>query len=82
MTDNRTRLIQARERLGLSIGEMAVVMGVSPYTIRNWEGGTRTVSSCGARLLDVLDILQMLAPMVLDTMVRDAKAASGRLTVP
>ena len=82
MTDNRTRLIQARERLGLSIGEMAVVMGVSHYTIRNWEGGTRTVSSCGARLLDVLDILQMLAPMVLDTMVRDAKAASGRLTVP
>lgn len=75
MTDNRTRLIQARERLGLSIGEMAVVMGVSPYTIRNWECGTRTVSSCGARLLDVLDILQILAPMVLDTMVRDAKAA-------
>lgn len=75
MTDNRTRLIQARERLGLSIGEMAIVMGVSPYTIRNWEVGTRAVSSCGARLLDVLDILQILAPMVLDTMVRDAKAA-------
>ena len=61
---NRDRLIQARRRLDISDDEMARVLGVSPYTIRNWENGSRSVSPMAVRMLDVLDMLRVCAPDV------------------
>jgi putative transcriptional regulator len=43
----------AREKLGLSQREMAVLMGVSPRTLQNWEQGHRKPGQAAKMLLRV-----------------------------
>ncbi|MGA2499380.1 MAG: helix-turn-helix domain-containing protein [Tepidisphaeraceae bacterium] len=44
-----------RERLGLSQGLFARLIGVSRKLIEAWEAGTRTPSPMACRLLDAID---------------------------
>lgn len=56
------RLAQTRSRLDLSPAEMADYLGVPIYTLRKWESGERGSSAAVMRLLDVLGIVEALAP--------------------
>lgn len=56
------RLAQTRSRLDLSPAEMADYMGVPIYTLRKWESGERGSSAAVMRLLDVLGMVEALAP--------------------
>ena len=56
------RLAQTRSRLDLSPAEMADYLGVPIYTLRKWESGERGSSAAVMRLLDVLGMVEALAP--------------------
>ena len=56
------RLAQTRFRLDLSPAEMADYLGVPIYTLRKWESGERGSSAAVMRLLDVLGMVEALAP--------------------
>ena len=56
------RLAQTRSRLDLSPAEMADYLGVPIYTLRKWESGERGSSAAVLRLLDVLGMVEAMAP--------------------
>lgn len=56
------RLAQTRSRLDLSPAELADYLGVPIYTLRKWESGERGSSAAVMRLLDVLGMVEALAP--------------------
>lgn len=56
------RLAQTRSRLDLFPAEMADYLGVPIYTLRKWESGERGSSAAVMRLLDVLGMVEALAP--------------------
>ena len=56
------RLRATLDRLNLSEAQGADYLGVPVYTLRKWTTGTRTPSAVAVRLLDVLELLETLAP--------------------
>jgi transcriptional regulator with XRE-family HTH domain len=56
------RLADLRSRLDLSPAQMADYLGVPIYTLRKWESGERGGSATLLRLLDVLGLVEALAP--------------------
>ena len=56
------RLAQTRSRLDLSPAQMADYLGVPLYTLRKWESGERSGSATLLRLLDVLGMVEAMAP--------------------
>jgi transcriptional regulator with XRE-family HTH domain len=56
------RLADLRSRLHLSPAQMADYLGVPIYTLRKWESGERGGSATLLRLLDVLGLVEALAP--------------------
>jgi putative transcriptional regulator len=60
-------IAEARSRLGMSQSELAVLMGVSPRTLQDWEQGRRKPTGAAQTLLRVA----IAHPEVL----RDLKAA-------
>lgn len=55
-------LADTRSRLDLSPAEMADYLGVPIHTLRKWESGERSGSATLLRLLDVLGIVEAMAP--------------------
>jgi hypothetical protein len=55
-------------RRGLDETAAAGLLGVPVFTLRKWTGGTRAPSAAAVRLLDVLGVLEALAPPVLDAL--------------
>ena len=51
--DHATSVTTARAKLGLSQREMAVLMGISPRTLQNWEQGQREPHQSAKMLLRV-----------------------------
>lgn len=64
------RLAQTRERLGLTQPRMAVYLGVPVATYQSWEMGLRDPSASALRLLDVMGIVEALAPGVHSELLR------------
>lgn len=56
------RLADLRSRLDLSPAQMADYLGVPIHTLRKWESGERSASATLLRLLDVLGIVEAMAP--------------------
>lgn len=56
------RLADLRSRLDLSPAQMADYLGVPIHTLRKWESGERSGSATLLRLLDVLGMVEALAP--------------------
>jgi len=52
------RVKTTRSRLGMTPEAMAAYMGVTIYTYRKWENGTRVPGAAVTRLLDVLEIVE------------------------
>jgi len=51
---NAAQIHQLRDRLGLSQGLFAKLLGVSRKLVEAWEAGTRTPSPMACRLLDAI----------------------------
>ena len=58
------RLSATMERLGLTAQGAADYLGVPVPTIRKWIDGTRTPGAAVIRLLDVLGIVEAIAPSI------------------
>ena len=58
------RLSATMERLGLTAQGAADYLGVPVTTIRKWIDGTRTPGAAVIRLLDVLGIVEAIAPSI------------------
>jgi DNA-binding transcriptional regulator YiaG len=63
-TEITRRLLGTRQRLGLSQPRMAIYLGVAIPTYQSWETGLRDPSASVLRLLDVLGLVEALAPGV------------------
>ena len=61
-TDAALRLRSLRERLGLTPGQAAAYLGVPLATWRHWHDGLREPPAAVDRLLDVLGVVEALAP--------------------
>ena len=61
-TDAALRLRALRERLGLTPGQAAAYLGVPLATWRHWHDGLREPPAAVDRLLDVLGVVEALAP--------------------
>jgi DNA-binding transcriptional regulator YiaG len=61
-TVERIRALMARRNM--SQMDMARYLGVPQGTIGNWLGGTRTPNASVARLVEVLGMIEVLAPSI------------------
>jgi DNA-binding transcriptional regulator YiaG len=66
-TTERIRAVMARR--GMSQAAMSRYLGVPQGTIGNWLAGTRAPSRSVGRLLDVLGMVEALAPAIHDHLV-------------
>lgn len=60
--ESAVRVATLRARLGLTLHDCAEYLGVPVTTLIKWENGTRTPGSAAQRLLDVLGMIEVLAP--------------------
>jgi len=56
------RIKELRTRLSLSVDQCADMLNVSSHAVIKWENGTRTVSPATIRLIDILEMLEVMAP--------------------
>jgi len=56
------RIVATMERLNLSEARAADYLGVPVYTLRKWRTGERAPAAVALRLLDVLELLEAIAP--------------------
>lgn len=61
-------------RLQLSETRAAALLGVPVHTLRKWLNGTRCPGGATARLVAVLETLEVLAPAILAGLTPDAPA--------
>lgn len=59
-------------RLGLDEARAAQYLGVPVFTLRKWTTGTRTPSASAMRLLEVLGMIEALAPAIHQSLIPDA----------
>jgi DNA-binding transcriptional regulator YiaG len=63
-TPSPADLESLRARLGLSVPGLAAYLGAPDPTLRKWMNGTRTPPAAVARLVEVLGLVEALAPAV------------------
>ena len=71
----QTRLVALNAALCLTHEQVADYLGVSPHTLRKWISGERAPGGLLVRTLDILDLVQTLAPALHDAMVQDVTRA-------
>lgn len=62
-------------RLKLSEKGMANYLGVPVHTYRKWINGTRTPNASAVHLIELLGILEALAPNIVSNLIEQAKDA-------
>ncbi len=70
MTDKQfsADLLALIARRGLSEARAADLLGVPVFTLRKWTAGQRAPSAAAIRLLEVLGMLEALAPALLSAL--------------
>jgi DNA-binding transcriptional regulator YiaG len=58
------RIVETLNRLNLSDTQAADYLGVPVFTLRKWKTGERVPSAAVVRLLDVLGLVETLAPEI------------------
>lgn len=53
----------------LTEAQAAGLLGVPVFTLRKWQAGTRAPSAAAVRLVEVLDMLNALAPALLGALI-------------
>ena len=61
-TPDVDRLKDMRTRLALSVTQCADMLNVSTHAVLKWENGSRAVSPATMRLIDILEMLEVMAP--------------------
>lgn len=60
--ESAVRVATLRARLGLTLHDCASYLGVPVTTLIKWENGTRSPGSAAMRLMDVLGMIEVMAP--------------------
>ena len=55
-------------RRQLTEAQSAALLGVPVFTLRTWCAGTRTPTAAALRLVDVLCMVEVMAPAILDSL--------------
>lgn len=53
----------------LTEGQTAALLGVPVFTLRKWRTGTRAPNAAAVRLVEVLDLVAVLAPALIEGMI-------------
>jgi len=61
----------------LTEAQGAGLLGVPVFTLRKWRAGTRAPSAAAVRLVDVLGLVAVMAPALLEGMIPAAKPVTG-----
>lgn len=61
-------LLALISRRQLSEDQAAALLGVPVFTLRKWCAGTRTPTAAALRLVDVLCMVEVMAPAILDSL--------------
>lgn len=73
MSFNPTSLKQWRNRLGLTQAEHARLLGIPKRTYSNWEKGTRMPPAAGVVLIELLQMIEVMAPDIFNIRLANAK---------
>ena len=78
------QVLQTVERLGLSEAQAAQYFAVPVFTVRKWLTGEREPGAAVARLLEVMGLLEALAPNLHQTFLINLtpRAKRGRRATP
>jgi hypothetical protein len=78
------RVRQTVDRLNLDEGQAAAYFGVPVYTVRKWLTGEREPGAAVARLLEVMGLLEALAPNLHQTFLVNLtiRPTRGRRAAP
>ena len=78
------RVRQTVDRLNLDEGQAAAYFGVPVYTVRKWLTGEREPGAAVARLLEVLGMIEALAPNLHQTFLVNltVRPTRGRRATP
>jgi hypothetical protein len=78
------RVRQTVDRLNLDEGQAAAYFGVPVFTVRKWCTGEREPSAAVARLLEVMGLLEALAPNLHQTFLVNLtpRPTRGRRATP
>jgi transcriptional regulator with XRE-family HTH domain len=71
-----------KARLNLSDAGLADYLGVTVHAVRKWCAGTRAPESSALRLIDVLAIVETMAPDVHAVLVPAVAVAAGPAAAP
>lgn len=73
MTDKNPDFVAALAALinrhQLTEAQAAALLGVPVFTLRKWRTGARAPNAAAVRLLEVLDLLAVLAPALLEGLI-------------
>ena len=58
----KNQITTLRERLGLSVAQVADYLGVSTHAVIKYQNGTRAPGGALLRLIEVLQTLEVMAP--------------------
>lgn len=70
--ESAVRVATLRARLGLTLHDCAQYLGVPVTTLIKWENGTRSPGSAAVRLMDVLGMIEVMAPDIHEHFLPDA----------
>jgi hypothetical protein len=65
-------LLALIERRQLTEDQSAALLGVPVFTLRKWQAGTRAPNAAALRLVEVLCLVEVMAPSILDSLTPEA----------
>ena len=77
---NTNRFSETRLRLGISREQFSELLGVSMSTANQWESGRREPPAVAFRMLDILQMIEIMAPAVHQSLIPPPKR--GKLPGP
>ena len=69
----QNKLKEMQARLGLSEKAMSAFLGVPVFTYRKWINASRVPNASAIRLVELLELLEVMAPSIVDQLVKDAQ---------
>ena len=71
-------LVDLMARLSLTEGQAAVYFGVPVFTFRKWASGERSLSAGVLRLIEIMGLVEALAPGLHQALLPDPSPKRGR----
>ena len=71
-------LVDLMARLSLTEGQAAAYFGVPVFTFRKWANGERALNAAVVRLIEIMGMVEALAPGLHSALLPDAAPKRGR----